>query len=75
MCVCVCVYTHCYRVLHVCDGGGELAEVEFRAVDEGVCQITAAPPRTHAGRLPLLAIGHDSGVVLPRGDALGEESS
>ena len=62
--------TYCHRVLHVGQGGGELAEVQLGAVDQGVGQVSAAAARPHTGRLPLLAVGEHGGVVLPCGDPL-----
>lgn len=62
--------TYCHRVLHVSHGRGELAEVQLGAVDERVSEISAAAASTHAGNLPLLAVGHHSSMVLSRGDAL-----
>lgn len=62
--------TYCHGVLHVSHGRGELAEVQLRAVDERVSEISAAAASTHTGNLPLLAVGHHSSMVLSRGDAL-----
>lgn len=65
---CSAAYRH--RVLHVGDGGGELAEVQLRAVDKRVSQVAAATASAHARDLPLLVISHHGSVVLPSGDAL-----
>lgn len=62
--------TYCHRVLHVGHGRGELAEVQLRAVDERVSEISTAAAGTHTGNLPLLAVSHHSSVVLSCGDAL-----
>ena len=62
--------TYSHRVLHVSHGGAELAEVHLRAVNQRVGKIAAAAACTHTRKLPLLAIGHHSGVELPCGDSL-----
>jgi len=62
--------TYCHRVLHVSQGRVELAEVQLRAVDQRVSEISAAAAGAHTCNLPLLVVGHHCCVVLPRGDPL-----
>lgn len=62
--------TYCHRVLHVSHSGGELAEVQFGAVDQRVSKISTAAASTHTCNLPLLTVGHHSCMVLSCGDSL-----
>lgn len=65
-------FTYCHRVLHVGHGRRELTEVQLRAVNQRMSEISTAAACTHTGQLPLLTVRHHSCVVLSCGDSLDD---